>query len=333
MSHHERTRARRRADRQRIAAWIGAAVAVLALIGGILIWSPWSTETPDATPGQLTGALDSVAVSGRVGATPVVDIERDLEVNSLKARAVEVGEGRTITDGSPVLLSITTFDGATGENLSPDGRPDLIVGTATEDGLGSDLARIVIGQTEGTRLLALHPVDTASDKARIEVNVVDILGTIAYGAEEADAATGALQVAMRDEGPVITHAEEVPGGLTTQTLIKGDGVQVRDGDQIVAQFTVVGWTDGVVRSSTWQTGMPELIVLSDAMVGLQEALVDQRVGSRLAISIPPDLATGDDTLCVVIDLLGTEPGSRQGASGAAAADQSSRGDSPQSGTE
>ncbi|WP_076464981.1 FKBP-type peptidyl-prolyl cis-trans isomerase [Actinomyces mediterranea] len=323
MSHHARARTVRRIGGQRIAAWIGAAVVLIALIAGILIWSPWSADTPDATPGQVTGALDSVAVSGRVGATPVVDIERDLEVNSLKARAVEVGEGRTITEGSPVLLSITTFDGTTGENLSPDGRPDLVVGTATEERLGSGLAQIVIGHTEGTRLLALHPVDTASAKTRIEVNVVDILGTIAYGAEEADADSGALHVAMRDEGPVITHAQEVPGGLTTQTLIKGDGVQLRDGDQIVAQFTVVGWTDGVVRSSTWQTGMPELIVLSDAMVGLQEALVDQRVGSRLAISIPPDLATGDDTLCVVIDLLGTEPGSRQGASGGSAAEQSS----------
>ena len=44
------------------------------------------------------------------------------------------------------------------------------------------------------------------------------------------------------------------------------------------------------------------------MRGLQTALVDQKVGSRLAITIPPDLAAGDDTLCFVIDILGTEPG-------------------------
>ena len=44
------------------------------------------------------------------------------------------------------------------------------------------------------------------------------------------------------------------------------------------------------------------------MKGLATALVDQKVGSRLAITIPPDLAAGDDTLCVVIDILGTEPG-------------------------
>ena len=54
--------------------------------------------------------------------------------------------------------------------------------------------------------------------------------------------------------------------------------------------------------------MPEVINLGTAMKGLATALVDQKVGSRLAITIPPDLAAGDDTLCVVIDILGTEPG-------------------------
>ena len=55
--------------------------------------------------------------------------------------------------------------------------------------------------------------------------------------------------------------------------------------------------------------MPAVVNLNTAMKGLANALVDQKVGSRLAITIPPDLAAGDDTLCVVIDILGTEPGS------------------------
>ena len=47
--------------------------------------------------------------------------------------------------------------------------------------------------------------------------------------------------------------------------------------------------------------------LKTAMKGLSETLVDQKVGSRLAITVPPDLAEWDDTLCIVIDVLGTEP--------------------------
>ena len=113
---------------------------------------------------------------------------------------------------------------------------------------------------------------------------------------------------MSPEGLLISHIATLPGGVTTQVLIKGDGVQVHEGDRVVAQFTVLGWTDGVVRVNTWETGVPAVVNLNTAMKGLTNALVDQKVGSRLAITIPPDLAAGDDTLCVVIDILGTEPG-------------------------
>ena len=117
-----------------------------------------------------------------------------------------------------------------------------------------------------------------------------------------DASVGPLSVEINPNGPIITHGSTVPDGVTTQMLIKGDGVQVHESDRVVAQFTALGWTDGVVRVSTWETGVPEVINLGTAM------LVDQKVGSRLAITIPPDLAAGDDTLCFVIDILGTEPG-------------------------
>ena len=58
-----------------------------------------------------------------------------------------------------------------------------------------------------------------------------------------------------------------------------------------------------------------------AMTGLKQTLVDQRVGSRLAISIPPDLANGDDTLCIVIDILGAEPASDNASQSGASAEQ------------
>ena len=53
--------------------------------------------------------------------------------------------------------------------------------------------------------------------------------------------------------------------------------------------------------------MPERVRLSELMPGLRPLLIDQKVGSRLAITLPPDQATGDDTLCIVIDILATTP--------------------------
>ena len=168
---------------------------------------------------------------------------------------------------------------------------------------------LVTGKREGSRILAFRTITMGDGSPNaMEIDVVDILPSIATGTS-VDATVGPMSVEMSPEGPLISHISTLPGGVTTQALIKGDGVQVHEGDRVVAQFTVVGWTDGVVRVSTWETGVPAVVNLNTAMKGLANALVDQKVGSRLAITIPPDLAAGDDTLCVVIDILGTEPGS------------------------
>ncbi|MDC4233351.1 peptidylprolyl isomerase [Actinomyces sp. B33] len=320
-----------RPGRARAAIVVIAATLLLAVGIAAAMWAihRGRGDSPGVDPQSAASVFDVVAVSGRVGATPVVALESPARVTALKSRVIATGAGRQITPDSPVLLAVTAFDGATGENLSPQGRPQLVVGAAGEADLGEDLAGLVIGQPEGTRLLVVRPIGGGDgpDAPAVEVDVVDVLATIAYGDEVIGEQIGALQVTMSPEGPVIRHGEEPPGGITIQTLVAGGGGQVREDDALVAQFAVVGWADGMVRSSTWTTGVPELIVLERAMPGLRQALVDQRIGSRLAITIPPDMADGDDTLCVVIDLLGVEP-----AHGGPADDDSpqSQGAAPQS---
>ena len=298
------------------------AIVLIGAGGGLAWWALRPTApaeptltTEAATQSTVLPLFERISVSGRVGATPTIDIKAPLEIDSFKARVVEEGGGREITEGSPVLVAITAFDGATGRMLSESGRPQMSLGIVGSDQIGPELARMVIGKREGSRLLALRTMASSQDSPGaehpVEVDVIDILPSIATGTA-VDASVGPLSVEMSPEGPIISHIADLPGGVTTQTLIKGEGVQVHDGDRVVAQFTVVGWSDGVVRVSTWETGVPEVVKLSTAMPGLVSALVDQKVGSRLAITIPPNLAAGDDTLCIVIDVLGTEPGGGPG---------------------
>ena len=292
------------------------AVVLIAAGGGLAWWAfpprPAADEASapeSATQSPTLALFDRVTVSGRVGATPTIEIKAPLEIDGFKARVLEEGSGREITEGSPVLVSVTAFDGTSGRMLSESGRPQMSLGIVGSGQINDDLSRLVTGKREGTRVLAFRSITMGDGSPNtIEVDVVDILPSIATGTS-VDASVGPMSVEMSPEGPIISHIDTLPGGVTTQTLIKGDGVQVHEGDRVVAQFTVLGWTDGTVRVSTWETGVPEVINLGTAMKGLATALVDQKVGSRLAITIPPDLAAGDDTLCVVIDILGTEPGS------------------------
>ncbi|PID98226.1 MAG: peptidylprolyl isomerase [Actinobacteria bacterium] len=270
--------------------------------------APQSTVTETRT---LPSVFDNIEVSGRVGAIPVVDIKGPVTVSGFKRHVVESGQGREISADTPVLVSVTAFDGESASTLSPAGQPQLFVGRADETTLGPELLSVVVGAREGSRTIVVRLLE---EKGRApgatspyEIDVVDVLPAIATGTEVPDTHDSPLSVKVGEEGPSISHGDAAPASLTTQLLLKGEGRQVTKDDRVVAQFIVQGWSDGQVRSSTWSTGVPELLALDDVMQGLAQSLVDQHVGSRLAITIPPDLATGDDTLCVVVDILGTEP--------------------------
>ena len=306
------SRAARR-HRRRRTPWVVLVVLVLGVValGGYLaVRHARGGEGGDQQSAAQSGsALDGIRVSGRQGQTPAVTVTGSLHVVDAKYRTVIEGTGRTITQDSPVVLAVTAFDGATGQILSESG-PEIRVATATQEALGKDLAAAVIGSTEGSRILFLRTI-AASQQASgatsdLEIDVVDVLSSVADGTVPATAVPGPLSVTLADDGPVIAHSGSAPSAVTTQVLLQGSGPQVASGDQVVAQYIVTDWDSATVRSSTWSNGMPQLISLDTTMAGLRDALTDQRVGSRIAVTIPPDQAEGDDTLCVVVDILGTE---------------------------
>lgn len=289
-------------------------VLLVAAAGAVGLWArsgAFSTQSSVQSSAQSGSVLDQVTVSGRPGATPAITVVSPLEVNGEKYREIVTGTGRTITEGSPVVLAITAFDGEDGSILSPDARPRTTAGLAGSGDFDEVLDRAVTGRSEGSRLVfvrSLASTDAESGDVQVEVDVVDILPSVADGEAVEVPADSPVTVTLGDDGPMVSHEGDAPDGETTQLLLRGSGSQVRSGDRVVAQFTVTAWSDGEVRESTWGTGLPRIIDLSTAMPGLVEALVDQRVGSRLVVTIPPELATGDDTLIAVVDVLGTSPG-------------------------
>lgn len=308
-SHSRRARRRRRGPRWWVFL-VGLLLVALVAGGVLVVWHVRGEGGADQQSlGQSGSSLDNIQVSGRQGQTPVVTVTGSLHVVDAKFRTLVEGTGRTITEDSPVVLSITAFDGATGTILSTSG-PEIRVSKATTQALGDQLAQAVIGATEGSRLVFLRAIDPSQQASGatsdLEIDVVDVLSSVADGTVVASPSPGPLTVTLADDGPVITHTGSAPSELTTQVLLQGSGAQVASGDEVVAQYIVTDWSSGDVRSSTWSSGMPELITLDTAMAGLRDALIDQRVGSRIAVTIPPDQAEGDDTLCVVVDILGTQ---------------------------
>lgn len=282
-------------------------LAIALIAAGVVAFTSREVQVSvDAEDPQLKNPFEDVLVSGRVGATPVVEVLGELSASSVKVSEIITGDGREITEGGAVVLSITAFDAATGEPVSKGAKPRLLVATADEENLDPDLLKIVLGRTEGSRLLALHPISTDEGDVAMELVVVDVLWSTAMGQESSVDEAAPVSVEMTPEGPKVSHDSAEPDGATVTLLVNGDGPQVSEDDTVVAQYYVVGWSDGKVRASTWSSGVPQLISLPESMKGLAQGVTDRRVGSRLVVTIPADQANGDDTLIIVIDIVGTQ---------------------------
>ena len=135
-----------RRDRARATARrLAAAAAALALLGGIAACDPGPEEP-------------QLSVTGTVGAPPVVQFSTPYPVAPTQVRLVEEGTGPVVTDGAPVVLATTSYDGETGEILDPatSGRPRVL--RLTEADVGPDLHAAIEGVPEGSRLVVTQPV-------------------------------------------------------------------------------------------------------------------------------------------------------------------------------
>jgi len=118
--------------------------------------------------------------------------------------------------------------------------------------------------------------------------------------------------------PVITFPDTpAPQDLGVEPLVLGEGDVVEAGDEIEVNYLGQVW-GGRVFDSSYDRGAPVRFPIGVGAViqGWDEALVGASVGSRVLISIPPELGYGPagmpragiggtDTLVFVVDVLGT----------------------------
>ncbi|NLI17613.1 MAG: hypothetical protein GX427_02200 [Actinomycetales bacterium] len=256
-------------------------------------------------PDQQTSESRQITVTGEFGSIPVVTFDAPLPVKEGTIEKLVTGEGRELVPDGPALLAITAYDGDDGTVLtdrSPGVPRNLLL--TTED-VGATLYDVLVGSTEGTRLLMTQPVDDGGPDAMLVV-VIDVLHTRATGSP-GEAPPEGIAVTLEEGGaPVLGSLAAVaePTSLGIVPLLVGEGPQVRPGQQLIAQYTAWNWDDGSVYDSTWANGgIPATITLDETFPGLRNGVVDQKVGSQVLLLIPPALARGTDALAIVVDIL------------------------------
>lgn len=345
-----RSRPRGRAALVLVCLAVAAIIIIPLALSTVNGKSPASRAAVSPTGAAMLPAdtpLDqAMTVSGRVGATPVVKLTAPLSApSSLINDTLITGEGRALQPGDAALLSIATFSGTDGRNTtspSADSSGDertgrRLVSVSVDQASLNDLADIITGTTEGTRLVLRGPV-VVDGTPSTEITVIDVLPTTASGTAVPPAA-GLPTVIPGYTGTVTLSVGGLPAPTRSSaaTLIQGTGEQVHADSRIIARVQAVSWTDGsVITDDYGATALPVAVDLSSpkTYAGLRNHLVDVPVGSRVVLALPADQARGDRPVAVVVDVLAIEDpktdasGAGPGATPAAGADPEASSSAP-----
>jgi FKBP-type peptidyl-prolyl cis-trans isomerase len=288
----------------------------------------------------------AVTVTGGFGKAPVVKIPAQKAGAKLDVKTVVHGSGQTLTKTDAFVgnYAIYLWSGTSHKLLQSTfktGEPTLFSGQ-----LLPGLETALVGQKMGSRVLAVIPPaegfgKTGDSSAGIKgtdtlVFVVDMLKEFAPKASvsgtQVSAGKGLPTVSdTTGAAPTIKiPSSKAPANLISKVLIKGTGPKVAEGDTVVVQYTGVNWRTGKVFDASWNHnpaapfGFTIGASPSQVITGWDKGLVNQTVGSRVLLVIPPADGygktgqsqagiKGTDTLVFVVDILGTFNGSSKAA--------------------
>ena len=108
-----------------------------------------------------------------------------------------------------------------------------------------------------------------------------------------------------------------PTDLRIVVLEEGDGAVVGPFDSVTVNYQGTAWETGEIFDSSFERGEPATFQVQGVVQGFMQALVNQKVGSRVLVTMPPALGYGGSpgheletsTLVFLIDMVLTPPAS------------------------
>jgi FKBP-type peptidyl-prolyl cis-trans isomerase len=307
------------------------ALAVLAAVPLIFFAAACGSDTPaaPAAGGSSTAAGAGVKVTGEVGAKPTVTFPAGSPATKSSYEVLAAGAGPAIKSGDQLIVNLTVYNW--------DGKANAFQGSSYDSNapetipVNEQLPQVLRdGFTKvkhGGRLLAVMASDSdpAAQQAQpaqpTKVFVLDVVGTppkplaAATGKETGDELKG-VKVGNPGGGkaPTLTTktSDKPSKELVVKTLIEGTGAKVQPTQTLTVHYTGKIWGTDKEFDSSWGRGEPAAFPLSNVIQGWQKGLAGVPVGSRVVMSIPPDLGYGDQeqqgipaksTLVFVVDVL------------------------------
>lgn len=307
--------------------------AVLAAIPLLFAAACGTAQKTDSTSG--TASASGIKVTGEVNKKPTVTFPPGKPQLTSSSVKIAEGTGTGAKEGDVLIANVTVYNWDGKENKSPGsdydtGKSEFV--TVSPE-LPKSLHEALVGAKPGGRVLAVIGQDSltpeqitqakqqGSDFATTsQVLVVDVVSAPAKAAQGAATDPGVNGVKLDnpagEKAPTLTTKSKAtpPKGLIVKTVIKGAGPAVKADQTVLAHYTGKIWGTDKQFDSSWERGAPTTFALSQVVKGWSQGLTGVNVGSRVLITIPPDLGygkegnaqggiKGTDTLVFVVDVL------------------------------
>ena len=284
--------------------------------------SPSATPTADAGGcGTFSAGKDSdgVKVTGEFGKTQTATFSTPLAASGLERTVLTEGSGEDTTPGQNVNVLISVYLGKDGKALGSQ-PVSLTVGDSSmikAFSAGIDCVPI------GSRVVVAAPAkDMYGDQGNSQLGisaddslviVTDVIGVKKALVPEAWK-TDVPKVSFDAQGKptVKLPATKPPKQLLLKVLKAGTGDVVKAGDTVTLDYQGTSWDTGKIFDQSYGK-QPASFATDQVVEGFGAALVGQKVGTRLIVTIPPEYAYGEksagdssglggQTLVFVIDI-------------------------------
>lgn len=276
--------------------------------------------------------FEAVSITGDIGSEPEVEWKGQMSADDLETEVLTEGDGPVLAAGDEVVINYfvgngfsqrTTYTSYSDEpsgqllTLSDDFSP-IFLAALKDQKIGSRVA--VVGSAEASFGEGGNPELGVGNQDTVLL-VMDLSSGVLEKAEGPKTPAAPWVPGLnQDKGVpanfVFTQTPQPTAKLRVSELITGEGPEVKKGDLIVVDY--LGQTyQGTKPFDESYSKQPASfgIGIGAVIKGWDQALVGKTVGSRVILSIPPNLGYGEsgneqagikgtDTLFFIIDILG-----------------------------
>ena len=268
-----------------------------------------------ATPGG--DVVDSLGVTGDFGTQPVLDFATPVAAVDETEVAVAIDGGTSVAPGANVRAAFMMINGSTGEVLQAFGYAEGEPGfefRADLEVLRPGFAKALGCVGPGSRIVAVIPPDEGlgEEAALGDDDMLVFIADVLADLSPAEWVTDLPEIGGTDDAPTVTLPNVAPKtDLELAVLSDGDGDVVGVNDTVTVHYLGTAWETGEVFDQSYARGAPSTFQVQGVVAGFREALIGQKVGSRVLVTMPPELGYGaspghkleTSTLVFLIDIV------------------------------